>query len=1644
MELNRGQTLGLNLDMHIVLDAGAGTGKTACIVQRVLEHFLSEDQRATRLLPPGPREVDLGGGLLKTAKKDREDLREWRGLLPTEVVVLTFTVKAAEEMRDRLRRELSCLRAGPRGNRDGLRFDPRIRNEGLVEQLSMLLDEAPIGTIDSFLNRLVSAHRSLLGDRPTHQQMSDSQRALLMERAMNSLWRIRNEKHAGDLGIVSVTPKDFLGARNRLSHQLGGRSRTQKIVSKLLHNSLFVDSVRRSLMSFTGSVNADSLRNLFISHLDFNEIYNFAIQLHSIGDEWLDAAKQRPTELGLNQGLKQLTRVNSLDNLVTQGVPDDVWEQLLWIRNFTLTICGFGSTEEITPTAFPRNLLPNGDGWPSGISPLGSIKDKDARAIIKQRMVNCQEQAKALYSSIIGMRTRSCALIAELLDPRNGPPNCPSDSAVRPLRITDPFPSFIEDNSLVLEADADARIISDLLTVHSAAADVQNELRLQEGLHDHSDVAQSAEDLLLARCPRICKRWYPPDVVAKLDAINEENPWSDEHIHAAISMCDNSEENGNNTNHADYQIHLVKKDLERRFQVLKSIRRRFRAFIIDEAQDNSNQQWRMLSRLWGEREAQEGDPEPPDSPWQPTICWVGDQKQSIYGFRQAQVSGMSRYTVHLRAINEHEYASESRLLMKPALRRRDSARDPRLVEITSFVSGLEYVNHRPIPEEAWVNFDRGDDGKRLDHSDVVRRTQGHVDLVTNYRTCNDLLQTMNEWWIDLFDSRHNLFPGDWYASPKSLLANRVEEGQLEWLLPISTNEASDPPSDLTVPLDPFELGSAAKKVHLEHELIASRIRALIDGSTTSVLSSEDEEIEIVTEKGIEPREIMVLMPARTHMHDLVRRLDSLGIPALADQDGGLLSQPIVIALSSLLQLVARRGDVSRAAALARTPLVGFSDSQLEKFIANRKGSPDLLERLQSHAISKPQELLFKRWKRLADSNRIILMLEETLDYSDLLLAYPSQIDRQYAEQFLALVRSQMAESGGDPVLLAERIRRLATVDGKLLPGEAMPPSNAVRVMTIHGSKGLQSKVVVVCGLFSENQSNLGQSLRDSVLVSSQLFSPRAKPWKSRDNIDSGSWRFSSEVLTSQVQAEARRLLYVACTRVKDRLILAGAPDNTTLDSASGEVAIKWAYKPTPRFGWMWLEAVRQAAHRCGQLTAPWLLDGDSSLPSPLPFSRKGEITISPSNLMKTPHLAPGLLSHFPLYHHPDVLIPSREKLSPLVKFARLEESSKLSVEEHFKSATPRQVGLKIRTAPHTLDKANSCIRSHWLKEYVGISGESIKLPFIFDETNKSSNPRLPAANELGSLFHRLVELGLPNPGLSDTSPTSPLSEQWITPSPNRMTDMDLIAQVLDELLPVNVDRKITEAMLLRMAEILMEGKLGRLTKGESIDNLHVEGLRTEWPFLINIETELPNIPELRWTPYGEKVIQHVSSLTFEFDGVADIVLCQTDGKSKNTIRAIDLKTTDCLSILDPPDDVVGTYFEVPSEIDDETNRTDAEMKLLNQYRMQLYLYHLCLVRQEAMRAAQGLVSREVQLPAILVASTGRLISWTEEEFECIAIEFDELLHSLALVEVKDREDESCFPRLSGENAEICKTCPFNIGKVRLCAPEGIALGSVGN
>ncbi|RZD52724.1 MAG: hypothetical protein CXT64_04125 [Methanobacteriota archaeon] len=190
MTLNTAQRLALNLDSHIAIDAGAGTGKTSTIVERVIEHYLTEDQRATRILPRPERPGRLQGGLLVSPMSERIDLNDWGGLLPGEVVLLTFTNLAADEMRDRLRHRIAQLRPGSYSSDKDDQSDPRIRHEGFPEQLLMLLEDAPIGTIDSFFNQLVTPYRSLLGDTLGHDVVTEAGRIRIIEAGINTLWRL--------------------------------------------------------------------------------------------------------------------------------------------------------------------------------------------------------------------------------------------------------------------------------------------------------------------------------------------------------------------------------------------------------------------------------------------------------------------------------------------------------------------------------------------------------------------------------------------------------------------------------------------------------------------------------------------------------------------------------------------------------------------------------------------------------------------------------------------------------------------------------------------------------------------------------------------------------------------------------------------------------------------------------------------------------------------------------------------------------------------------------------------------------------------------------------------------------------------------------------------------------------------------------------------------------------------------------------------------------------------------------------------------------------------------------------------------------------------------------------------------------------
>ncbi|MEC7096762.1 MAG: UvrD-helicase domain-containing protein, partial [Candidatus Thermoplasmatota archaeon] len=215
---NLSQKLGLDLDKHIAIDAGAGTGKTAVMAERYVQHLLTEFQRAKQLLPNGPRTPIQGQGALRTPARERSKLVEWKGLLPSEVVAITFTRKAASELRSRIRKRLA-------------QTDTNLHaiNSGDVEMLLGNLEDAPISTIDAFLSRLVTPYLDILTSLPTGEQIAEVRSPMLISETINSAWRIRTVYDADEAGILGDR-QGFINARNNLAILLGGQRNAEVVL----------------------------------------------------------------------------------------------------------------------------------------------------------------------------------------------------------------------------------------------------------------------------------------------------------------------------------------------------------------------------------------------------------------------------------------------------------------------------------------------------------------------------------------------------------------------------------------------------------------------------------------------------------------------------------------------------------------------------------------------------------------------------------------------------------------------------------------------------------------------------------------------------------------------------------------------------------------------------------------------------------------------------------------------------------------------------------------------------------------------------------------------------------------------------------------------------------------------------------------------------------------------------------------------------------------------------------------------------------------------------------------------------------------------------------------------------------------------
>ena len=312
-----------------------------------------------------------------------------------------------------------------------------------------------------------------------------------------------------------------------------------------------------------------------------------------------------------------------------------------------------------------------------------------------------------------------------------------------------------------------------------------------------------------------------------------------------------------------------------------------------------------------------------------------------------------------------------------------------------------------------------------------------------------------------------------------------------------------------------------------------------------------------TGRALSPGDVLVLVRSRGELAALiVARLFAAGVP-VAGVDRLHLHEPLAVQdLLAAIKFAVQPGDDLSLACLLVSPLIGWDQEQLRALAYGRRGSlwRELRSRVDEDASFGSAHQTLSTLLVMADYTTPSRFLETILTgpmqgrrklYSRLGMASRDAIE----EMMNSALEFERTETPSLDRFLAWFSR--GTVDVQRDPGGAV---NEVRVMTVHGAKGLEAPVVIIADATADPQ-RLG---RTPVALDFELGASAAVPLV-RPKKDERMAPFEAIVAAKEKRdlEEHWRLLYVALTRAADRLIVSGVAPKPKKDGSEARPAGCW-------------------------------------------------------------------------------------------------------------------------------------------------------------------------------------------------------------------------------------------------------------------------------------------------------------------------------------------------------------------------------------------------------------------------------------------------------------------------------------------------------
>lgn len=344
----------------------------------------------------------------------------------------------------------------------------------------------------------------------------------------------------------------------------------------------------------------------------------------------------------------------------------------------------------------------------------------------------------------------------------------------------------------------------------------------------------------------------------------------------------------------------------------------------------------------------------------------------------------------------------------------------------------------------------------------------------------------------------------------------------------------------------------------EEELAKAQLEARLLARSIKEMIHEKRKItdpKTGMERVITYRDIVILMRSMTWAPEVMEEFKKQGIPVYGNLSSGYFEATEVAIMMSLLKVIDNPLQDIPLASVLRSPIVGLDEEQMAKVRVCGKGD-SYFEALQAFCKQGDQENhkdfygkvhhfynQLNDWREMARQHSLsdlIWQLYRDTKYYDYVGGMPGGKQRQANLRALFDRARQYEESSFRGLFRFLRfIERMQDRGGDLGAARALSEQeDVVRIMTIHSSKGLEFPVVFVAGI--SRQFNM-MDLRKSYLLDKEYgFACKYTNPELRITYPSLPQIAFKRKKQLELIAEEMRVLYVALTRAKEKLILVGS------------------------------------------------------------------------------------------------------------------------------------------------------------------------------------------------------------------------------------------------------------------------------------------------------------------------------------------------------------------------------------------------------------------------------------------------------------------------------------------------------------------------